>query len=53
MVVRSTDPTRPGFQNGYVHGWYPGVETVTASLQLDVTRLDPGFVLKIRDVVVK
>ena len=53
LDVRSTDPSRPGFHNGYVHGWHPGVETVKAYLVLDVTKFDPGTVLKIRDVLVR
>ena len=53
LDVRSTDPSRPTFHNGYVHGWHPGVETVKAYLVLDITKFDPGTELKIRDVLVR
>ena len=53
MEVRPADPSRPPFNNGYAHGWHPGVEAVNAYLVLDVTSVDPGFVLRIRDIVVR
>jgi hypothetical protein len=53
LVVRSGDPTRPPFLNLYAHGWYPGTEAVEVYLVLDVTRVSPGALLEIRDLVVK
>lgn len=53
LTVTSTDPSRPQFGNGYARGWHPGVEAVRVQLLLDVTSFEPGFVLKIRDVVVR
>ncbi len=53
LVVRSTDPTRPPFDNLYAHGWYPGTEDVQAFLVLDVTSFVPGATIQVRDLVVR
>ncbi len=53
MVIRSTDPNRPPFDNAYQHGWHPGSEVVNVYLVLDVTSLTPGATLQVRNLVVR
>jgi hypothetical protein len=53
MVVVSTDPSRPPFENVYDRGTFPGVEEVVASLVFDVDAASPGAVLQVRDVIVE
>jgi hypothetical protein len=52
LEVRPTDPARPPLWNQYVHGWWPGLETIEAVLVFDVRRFEPGATLEVRDVVV-
>jgi hypothetical protein len=53
LVGPSKDPTRPPFDNGYAHGWYPGTEAVEVYLVLGVTSFTPGAMLQVRDLVVR
>ena len=53
LVVRSTDPSRPAFDNAFTHGWYPGSEVVNVYLVLDVVSVTPGATLQVRDLVVR
>jgi hypothetical protein len=53
MVVVSTDPSRPPFENVYDRGTFPGVEEVVASLVFDVVEAPPGAILQVRDVIVE
>jgi hypothetical protein len=53
LVVRSTDPSRPPFDNLYAHGWHPGSEVVNVYLVLDVVSMTPGATLRVRDLVVQ
>ena len=53
LVITSTDPSRPAFDNAFSHGWHPGSEVVSVSLVLDVTSVTPGATLQVRDLVVR
>jgi hypothetical protein len=53
LLIEAVDPTHRPFDNLYRHGRYPGTEEVTVSLIFDVTDLEPGAMLQIRDLVVR
>lgn len=53
LEIRSTDPSRPPFTNAYQHGWHVGSEVVNVYLVLDVTTVQPGAMLQVRNLVVR
>ncbi len=53
LTITSTDPTRPPFDNAWLHGWYPGTERVTVWLEFTVLQVDPIAVIEIADIVVR
>lgn len=53
LDVRSLEADGVPFHNYYEHGWREGVERVEAVLVFDVDDVEPGAVLRIRDVVVR
>jgi hypothetical protein len=53
LEVRPTIAGRPPFENGYVHGLWPGGEPVRVFLTWDVLQADPGSLLHVRNVVVR
>ena len=53
MVIRSTDPSRPPFQNIYERGVWDQPETVRVLLVFDVTETSPGASIHVTDVLVR
>jgi hypothetical protein len=53
LEVRPTIAGRPPFENGYVHGLWPGGEPVRVVLTWDVLEADPGSVLHVTNVLVR
>jgi len=53
LDVRSLEPDGTPFDNYYLHGWRDGVERIEAFLVFTADHIEPGAVLRIRDVVVR
>lgn len=53
LELRSADPSRPPFTNAYQHGWHVGSEVVNVYLVLDVTTMQPGAMLQVRNLIVR
>ncbi len=53
LDVRSLEPNGTPFDNYYLHGWRDGVERIEAVLVFTADNVEPGAVLRIREVVVR
>jgi hypothetical protein len=53
MVIRSTDPSRPRFQNIHERGVWDRPETVRVLVAFDVTATSPGATIHITGVEVR
>jgi len=53
LDVRSLEPDGRPFDNYYLHGWRKGVERIEAVLVFHVDHVEPGGMLRIRDLVVR
>jgi hypothetical protein len=50
MVIRSTDPSRPRFQNTYERGVWDQPETIRVLVVFDVAETSPGATIHITGV---
>ena len=54
LDVRPADTKRPPFTGGrYARGWHSGTEVVNVYLVLDVTSVEPGAMLHVRNLAVQ
>jgi hypothetical protein len=52
IYVHSLVAGRPAFDNYYLHGWWPGTEAASVTVEFSIDEFEPGAVLQLRDVLV-